>query len=361
MKYTKKLDEMLLSDDSSYELKLYSLRKLFKIAEFWSFSKTNQDFLLENKNIESIDLYLDYLEYNTSKYLSQWKNLNTLEDFIELKELLKEMYFDSLIDDLLKRDIINSISFFPTVDDYSFYIQILNDIFLSHEEEVGINIMLNCYAILRFIENNSFDLRIIEIPNKTTKVFHGNRCIIGEDYTYMTILKASKYIKERNLTFTFLEQYNINCQVEILMDISAKATLTYKLIKNKKLEINLVVNAEKIFEISQVNIIEIMHYFSEFLDAYFKKNNLTKIKLETVDFHTKWSKRYDRYLTKMIDTLDKRTLLEIDTRDLLFLFSKMFLHLTLVYEFNYSICLQQETKISKKDYIRLITLANRVL
>jgi len=368
MKNKKRLDEILLSDDNSYELKLYSLNKLFKIAEFWSFSEENKKLILQKKDLDGVDIYLDYIEYCTSKYLSKWKNLNTLEDFIYLKELLKEMYFNSAIDNSLKSKIVNAISSFPTMDDYNFYHQILDDIFTYKDEEVCMDILVNSYFILKFIENNSFNIKIIQAnPDRMAKIFYGSRCISDGNFGYMTPLKAVQYVKSLNKNFKFLESYNINQRVETIMDDNAKSILNYKLLEdNDNIGIHFEINGNSIFEISQVNIVGLLNDFFILIDAYFDKNkNLAlaqnKFQIKEVKFDTKWKKKYDRYLTKIIKSRDNSMHIEIDTRDLLFIFSKMFAHLTFVYELKYSICLQNKTDISQKDYIKLITLSERAI
>jgi len=368
MKYTKKLNEMLLSDDNSYELKFYTLKSLFKIAEFWSFSEENKELILQKKDFDGVDIYLDYIEYYTSKYLTKWKNLNTLEDFMYLKELLKEMYFNSAVDNALKSKIVNALGSFPTMDDYDFYNQILDDVFSYKDEEVCMDILVNSYLILEFIENNYFNIKIIQSnPDRMAKIFHGTRCISNGNLGYMTSLKAIQYIRNRNRNLKFLESYNINQQIETLMDDNAKSILNYKILENNEnIGIHFKINDNSIFEIPQVNIVGLLNDFCILLDAYFNKNkNLAlaqnKFQIKEVKFDTKWKKKYDRYLTKITENKDSSMHIEIDTRDLLFTFSKMFAHLTFVYELKYSICLQNKTDISKKDYIKLITLFERAI
>ncbi len=360
-----KLDELLESKYTGFETKLYYLQSLFQVALFWSFSQENKDFLEANRDLDEVDFYVDQLEYSISEYLSKWKNLNTVNDFIKLKELLKESYFDDTLKPEIKRSIINSISAFPTIEDLNFYHKIVCETFIYEDKDIGMNLLKNCYDVIKFLEHNKFNLSILYINDEKSKLFYGNMCIANCNYSYLTYFRAIAFFKNKNTDFKFFGKHYSKHSIETVENENSEAILNYSLfdgLDTSKIKVSLTIDNKVVLNILELYINEFLKDFKDFTDNYFNKKQNFSLYLNEqnkVFLETKWNVKYNRYFTDII--FEDKIICKVDTRDLIFIFSSMLSHLTLVFELKYSLCLQKQTNISNKDYIKLISLFERAI
>jgi len=366
MSIAKRLDELLRSKYSDYRTKLYFLTDLFELAQYWNFSKENRSFLKEHQDIDELDFYIEQLEYYESEYLQEWENLNSLENFIELKELLKQNYFDDTLEPEIKYSIVNAISAFPTIEDMDFYDKVIYEVFKYNDIDIGTKLLVDCYKAIRFLESNTFHLNILKVNDEKIKLFYGNSCIINCNYSYSTYLKATSFFLKKEVAFNFVNKYHSKHSIEMLENKDSEVILNYMLLNdldNPKAILSLQINNDVVIKTLELNIYQFLKDFYSFTINYFNKQNFfflninVKIKEEII-LETTWEEENNKYITSLIV---KEHVFKIDTRDVIFIFSSFLCYLTLIYELKYSLCLQKQSTLSEKDYMKLISLFEKAI
>ena len=361
-----KQNELLISEGKNFQIQLYFLADAFKVAEYWSYSESNRKLLKRFQHLEDVECYLDNIEY-IEQGLEKWRSLNTLEDFIELKKILKNLYFAKESGWEIKQGIINAISAFPTLEDASFYLQVITSVSVCKDMLILKNIIFCCYKVLCFIENKNFQLEIMQISQNPPrqKIIYGDRCIFNCKQSYTTVLKIIKFFRNKGILVEFPDEFYENYFVETIENDHTKILLHYKLLNNSNsLKVSLIISTDdkEVLSMHELNMNHFLDCVNQFTEHYFSKEKTYTININVksgILFETKYSNKYDRYLTDVFVNDEIRQ--KIDTRDLIFVFSNMLSNLTLICDFKYSLCLQTESKISMKKFIKLISLFDRAI
>ncbi len=131
-----KINKYLESPFSDKVTKLHYIKDIFKLMQFKHLDKDMHQWLnRERENFEIIDLYLEYI--NTLEMsLGYFKNISNLDDSIELKALLKKLFFCNETKEEEKFAIVCAVSSF---------LQPLDKVFLEK-------------VILEFCDYKNFDI-----------------------------------------------------------------------------------------------------------------------------------------------------------------------------------------------------------
>lgn len=367
-----KLDELTESKYPDFETKLYYLRELFEVASFLKLPKEQKNWIENNCTNNVVDFYYDDILFK-KKSFTNWKNINGLDDLLQLKKMLQELYSIEP-DERIKSAIVQTLSFFVAKEDKSFYRKVYKDIFKFKNIQAGLDTLLSCYDALNNADDNS-RFWILKLPSGEFRLMKGRRCIQNCKYSHLSIFKA---MKQSNFLH-FAQKYYIEVNQFPLENNNGKLYLEYidatqdkhnLSINDLSIILKLGINDKFFIKEKEVKVITLIRSIMELQKNYIEQiygDNLSRYKTfsifitdvtnqEIASLKSMWLKKYKEYGTEIISNIDGSYSGKLDTFELINIFQEFLLHLTIYIESKYGICIKDELKLSNKTFLEILGL-----
>jgi len=307
-------------------------------------------------------------QYN-EKSFDDFKKLNTIEDVLNAKELLKEIYFYKETSSVIKIAILDALSKYIEKNDVAFYKDILNDIFLNKDISTILDIAWyseSAFYYLKKVEpkENKTDLFWIkELEDKSIMIMQNNI-----EFFYSS--KLSNSLRMLNNFLIDEEDFNLNY------------IYTYPILRNSDEEYNLTINMryennkpmiDMVFLLSDRTILSweslplenLLKTFLKIFTMYDNRFNEKKAYTYNVEDNTINSKIANikfKYLKRDGDyylIFNNKMEYHFDIGEVFSMFEKIFLFSTLYFYKSKKICLKKLADLSYREFYMLIGLNSK--
>jgi len=298
---------------------------------------------------------------NYEKDFDNFKYINTINDVLNAKLLLKELYFLESTDFSLKTSILYAINEYIEESDEAFYLLCLKNLFEYDNINFILDIILCVESALYYIEKikfrhegkNFFWLK--ELEDKSIAIMH-NRIKFFNHPNKIDILRLCKRDFSSNY-FGLRLKYKYVFPLLINNDSEIGVTVCFDGDENPTIDMMFSFENTEIFLFSSMPLKNLMKIFFDIFITYenhFKdkksyvysiKDDLTNNQLKSLNF--KYLKRNgDYYLT--FNSLNKY---HFDVGETFSMFHKLFLFSTLYFAKNKTICLKKLSGLSNSKFL----------
>jgi hypothetical protein len=367
------LDKLLESKYPNYEMKLYFLQILFEVANYLNLSSEQKIWIEDNLDNNEVDFYYEDMMHK-QKSFEEWENINSLDDLHQLKNILKRVYSEES-NEQIKNAILQAIVCFVEKEDKDFYEKINENVFEFQDISAGLDILLSCYEGINKAKNDDH-FWILELSSGESRLMRGQMCISNCKHSCTSIfkaIKANKYLhfaKKYYINAKYFPQEDKNCNL-YLEYIDITKGKSNPSINDLSIKLSLSANDKFFVQEKEVDVISFFKGMIEFQKNYAEQmhcDSATKHKTfstiinnentnkEVFNFKSIWLKKYNAYATEIISDMDIGSIDKFDTFELIELFKRFLLHLSIYIMSRYNICIKSELKLSNKNFLELVGL-----
>ena len=343
---------------------------VFEVASYDVLISDDKKWFQEQRtNCKIIDFYLSYYEYQKDQNLNKFKNIHTLDNVIELKELLKLFYFSVNINDKVKVSIVYILTKFITEDDKQFYFNILQEVFEIPDYGTSIGLIESCGNALEYIyditkpmiDKDNFWIKGDGTLDSDSAIMFNSASFFGKS-NVISEYESLKYMRELK-DIKYLNKYK--CNEFEYYDVKDRQSIEYSLdFENKKLTIDMIVLlGDKIrIDEKKFDILSFIVTINRLLKTYQCRNLEENY---TISFDDKdgtpliifkliaVKKDADHYvIIKSRNGVASQK--RFETLEIIAMFRRLFLHISLYIDLKYDIELNKLLDVPKKDFLEFI-------
>jgi len=300
------------------------------------------------------------------KMFDDFKNLNTVDDVLNAKELLKEMYFNKELSIDMQISILNALSSNISTNDALFYTDVIKDIFLVKN-------IRNSLDIIWFTESAFYYIKKVT-PKENQKDFFWLKEL--EDKSVMIMQNHIEFFYNlkliytlRSLTNSLINHNNLNENYIYTFPILRNTDDEHHVIINMCYEDNIpcidlifMLEDKIMFSLESLPLSNLSQTFVKIFAMYDDKFDESKryvYAIEDTEINSKIENIQFRYLKRDGDyylIFNNEKKYHFDVGETFGMFEKIFLFSTLYYYKSKNLCLKNLSGLSNKDFLILIGL-----
>jgi uncharacterized membrane protein (UPF0127 family) len=295
-----------------------------------------------------------------------FKNLNTINDVLNAKELLKEIYFYKETSIAIKISILGTLSKYIEKDDIVFYTDTLKDIFLMEDISNILDIVWFAESAFYYIkkvepkENQKDSFWIKELDDKSVMIIQNHI----EFFYHPALSNSLRFLANPTI---HNDDYNLSYiyTVPILINTDEEHKVTINMYykdDNPLIDMIFILKDETIWTLESLPLANLMQTFLIIFNIYNDKFDARKTyiyKVEDDNINSKIEKIQFRYLRKNDDYYlifnDKKEY-RFDVGETFYMFEKIFLFSTYYFYKSNTVCLKELSGLSNKDFLKSIGL-----
>jgi len=295
-----------------------------------------------------------------------FKNLNTIDDALNAKELLKEIYFYKETSIAMKISILGTLSEYIERDDVTFYANTLKDIFLIEDISNILNIVWYSESAFYYLkkveakENKKDFFWIKELEDKSVMIMQNNIEFFYHPNQSNALRFLSNSLIQNN---DFNSNYIYTFPILINTDDKHKVTINMRYEDdNPLIDMIFILKDKTIFTLASLPLSSLLQTFFKVFTTYNDKFDARKTytcKIEDNDINNKIENIQFRYLKRNDDyylIFNGKKEYHFDVGETFSMLEKIFLFLTLYLHKSKNICLKELSGLSNKDFLMLTGL-----
>jgi len=342
-------------------ISIYQISFLLKYVKYKVYEKKINRLLRSKcKNSTEIAVVKTY-----EKYLNDFKNINTSDDILNAKQLLKEIYFSEDLDTALKVSILDTLHQYIEENDEEFYRQCFKNIFLYHDIQTILNIISFVEDALYYIQKwkvseDKKDLFWLkELEDKSIVVMQGRFSFFNKSSSSSIL----RFIQEPLIDdLGLLSRYQYSFPLLLNHDDDIQTVITIPNNEVAIINLSFILEDKEILTLKSLPLVNLIQTFFQIFTTYDNRfhdnksykysivDDIIKTQIESLNF--KYLKRDSDYYLTFNNLKEYR----FDVGETFSMFSKIFLFLTLYFKKSKNICLNKLTSLSNKDFFFITDL-----
>jgi len=302
------------------------------------------------------------------KMFDDFTNLNIVDDVLNAKELLKEMYFNKEMSIDMKISILNALSSYIDKDDEFFYTDVLKDIFLVENIRNSLEIVWFAESAFYYInkskakDNQKDVFWLKELENKSVMIMQNHI-----EFFYHP--KSSNPL--RFLNNSLIKYNDLNTSYIYRFPILRNTDDEHHVIINMRYEDDrplidmiFVLKDKTIFSLESLPLLNLFQTFLKIFTTYDDKFDESKRYVYTIEdneINSKIENIQFRYLKRDGDyylIFNNEAKYHFDVGETFAMFEKIFLFSTLYFYKSKNICLKELSGLSNKNFLQLVGFKN---
>lgn len=302
------------------------------------------------------------------KHFDDFKNLNTVDDVLKAKELLKEMYFNKKISIDMKISILNALSNYIEKNDEPFYTDILKEIFSVENIRNSLEIIWFAESAFYYInksrpkETQKDIFWVKELEDKSVMImqnhiefFYHPKSSNSLRFLSNSLIKYNDFNTSYIYTFPILKNTDDEHQITINIHYEEDIPL---------IDLIFILEDKTIFSFELLPISNLLQTFFKVFTIYDDKFNDSKTYVHVIDDNTinrtikniqfRYMKRDGDYY--LVFNNEKKY--HFDVSETFAMFKKIFLFTTLYFYKSKNICLKELSDLAKIKFLQLVGLKN---
>lgn len=297
-----------------------------------------------------------------------FKNLNTIDDSLNAKELLKEIYFSKETSIAMKISILGTLSEYIARGDITFYRDILKDIFLIKDISYILNIIWYSESAFYYLkkgepkESQKDFFWIKELEDKSIMIMQNNIEFFYHPNSSNSLRFLSNSLIQEN---DFNTKYNYTFPILINNDNEHKVTINMRYEDdNPLIDMIFTLEDKNIFTLKSLLLENLLQTFLKVFTIYDAKFNAEKTyiyKIEDNEINSIVEHIQFKYLKRNGDyylIFNNIKEYHFDVSETFSMFEKIFLFSTFYFHKSKNICLKELSGLSNKDFLMLTGLRN---
>jgi len=300
------------------------------------------------------------------RIFDDFKNLNTIDDVLNAKELLKEIYFYKETSIAIKIAILGTLSKYIERGDVAFYTNILKDIFLIKDISNILNIVWYSESAFYYLkkvepkENKKDFFWIKELEDKSVMIMQNNiEFFYQANFSNSLRFLSNSLIQDNDFNSNYIYTF------PILLNTEDEHKVTINMHyedDNPIIDIMFILENKNIFTFKSLALSNLFQIFFKIFTTYDNKfdtrktytckieDNQINNKIENIQF--RYLKRNDEYYL-IFNSIKEY---HFDVGETFSMFKKIFLFSTLYFHKSKNICLKELSCLSNKDFLMLTGL-----
>ena len=350
----------LKGKEANLGVRIFKISSLLAYTKYQIYEKKITQ-LLRKEFRNSMSIAVVKLDANK---IDDFKNLNTIDDVLSAKELLKEIYFNKETSIAMKISILGALREYIEKGDVSFYTNTLKDIFLIED-------ISNILDIVWFAESAFYYIKKVEPKEKNQKDFFWIKeledksvIIMQNNIEFFYHPKLSNPLRfltnsliqnndfNSNYIYTFPILINTNDEHNVTIDMRYEDD-------NSLIEMMFILKGKTIFTLESLPILNLLQTFLKIFAIYddnFDRCKTYTYKIENDDINSQIETIQFRYLKRegdyyMIFNGEKEY--HFDVGKIFSMFKKIFLFSTLYFYKNSNLCLHKLSGLSHREFLKI--------
>ena len=310
--------------------------------------------------------FLLHIRDRSLKDLKNFSNIHSLDDILEVKEIVTKEYIENnKLDDIGKIRFLSALCNFISEEDEEFYNYVLEKVFLEENIYYFKDTMQYAYEALIHIKNlktNANTIRIVyNSKNEIIKIFYKGNNIYENNYSRISSLGAIKFLNRKKLC---LKEFKLHNPLFVLFsDEQVDNNIVFSF-NEKALDLKMVCANTKILQVISCDNKEFFKSMLNLLNEYrIREQKLydksyphsdfsfsIQNKNTSIVFDIIWSKRYGDYY--LIVNNNKK--IKFNVVEFLNLFQQIVFFIVAYNKVNNNLCLKEQVELSNKDFFKLI-------
>jgi len=300
------------------------------------------------------------------KIFDDFNNLNTVDDVLNAKELLKEMYFTKDISIDMKISILNALSSYINKNDEVFYTDVLKNIFLVKNIRNSLEIVWFAESAFYYInkskpkENQKDIFWLKELEDKSVMIMQNHieffyHPKLSNPLRFLTnpLIQNNDFNSSYMYTFPILTNTDDEHKVTINMGYEDE---------NPFIDMIFSLKDNTIFSLESLPLSSLLQTFFQIFTIYddnFDTHKTYSYKIENNDINSQIETIQFKYLKRNGDyymIFNGEKAYHFDVGETFAMFEKIFLFSTLYYYKSKNICLKDLSGLSNKNFFHLVGL-----
>jgi len=297
------------------------------------------------------------------KMFDEFKYINTIDDALSSKELLKDIYLQEDISDDIKIEILNALSYYIEDDDAIFYNTILKDIFTNSDISYILDTVWIVQSALYYIKkikpiDNQKDIFWLkELEDKSIMIMQNHIEFFYTPKSLNTLRFISNALPQKVYQSSYTYIFPILRNIDDVVKADIKI---YQNGNNNLVDILISIKDKIIFDFKALSIVKLFQVFVDIFYVYSDKYEMKKTYRYTIN-HNDINKQFKyiefRYLKRDDDyymVLNGEKGYQFDVSETFDMFKKIFLFVALYLNKKDNICIKELSCMSNRDFLMLI-------
>jgi len=302
------------------------------------------------------------------KMFDDFINLNTIDDVLNAKEFLKEMYFNEELSIDMQISILNALSSNISTNDELFYVDVIKDIFLVKNIRNSLDIIWFAESAFYYIkkvtpkENQKDFFWLKELEDKSVMIMQNHIEFFYHPKLSNPLRLLTNPLIQNN---DFNSSYIYTFPILINTDDEHKVTINMHYEdENPLIDMIFILKDKTMFSLESLPLSSLLQTFFKIFTIYddnFDTHKTYLYKIENNDINSKIETIQFRYLKRNGDyymIFNGEKAYHFDVGETFGMFEKIFLFSTLYYYKSKNLCLKDLLGLANKDFLMLIGLKN---